>query len=190
MDCWSVSANQALLQKNFLGAKIKCCCEGLYLEIGNGNPKKLGVAEMNENGQAGFTLIELVVVIVILGILAATALPKFIDLSDNAHLAALQGTAGGLQSADAINYAGCSAMGNVVTTGKCVKMTKCSDVGTLLNPSLTIGTTCSTSALYLTADTAASTTNGTSVTCTLNYGKGSTCASGGSATFTVTGAGN
>lgn len=52
--------------------------------------------------QSGFTLIELVVVIVILAALAAIALPRYINLGDDARIASVNGVAGGIRSAVAI----------------------------------------------------------------------------------------
>lgn len=49
--------------------------------------------------QAGFTIVELVVVIALLGILAAVALPRFLNVTDDAHAASNEGTAGALRSA-------------------------------------------------------------------------------------------
>ncbi|MGF1685802.1 type II secretion system GspH family protein [Photobacterium japonica] len=54
--------------------------------------------------QGGFTLIEMVVVIVILGILAVTAAPRFLNLQDDARASSLQGLKGAIDGAAAITY--------------------------------------------------------------------------------------
>jgi MSHA pilin protein MshA len=72
---------------------------------------------------------------------------------------------------------------------KCVKVAKCSDVGTLLLPSLNLTTTASATAYYLLADTAVA-TNGATATCELRKLTSSTATTFYSATYGAVGAAN
>ncbi len=69
--------------------------------------------------QHGFTLIEMVIVILILGVLAAIAIPKYADISDQAHDAAARGTHGGFVSGINILHTERAVRGgsSVVTNG-------------------------------------------------------------------------
>ena len=68
-----------------------------------------------KNRQAGFTLIELVVVIIILSVLAAFALPRFINLGSQARVASVNGVAGGLRAAVAIVQSQYIALGQTTS---------------------------------------------------------------------------
>ncbi len=65
------------------------------------------------NKQTGFTLIELVMVIVILGILAATALPKFVDLGGDARIAVMRSVEGSMRATNSMIYARAATLGRL-----------------------------------------------------------------------------
>ncbi len=83
-------------------------------------------------GQAGFTMIELIVVILILGILASIALPKFYNLGGDARLAKIQGVEGSMKSALAIVYSAATVKGIVPAASGAGNTLTMSD-GTIVN---------------------------------------------------------
>ena len=120
----------------------------------------------SKNKFVGFTLIELVIVIAIIGILGAVAIPKFINLSSNAQASATTAVAGALGAANSSNYAA-----RKLNSSLGVPIVNCTSVANALQATLPAGYT-------ITAATVAVDAN---VTCTLT-GPNST-----SATFIATG---
>lgn len=111
--------------------------------------------------QAGFTLIELVAVMVILAILAVAAVPQFVDLRVDAANAAADGVGGAITSGTTLNYARGAANGSASTVTGCDS----TQLGALMVGGIPSG--------YTLGGTAGGLASGATRTCTLTRSPGS-----------------
>ncbi|HEV2271933.1 MAG TPA: type II secretion system protein [Steroidobacteraceae bacterium] len=135
---------------------------------------------MNRSTQRGFTLIELVVVIVILGILAAFAVPRFMGLEGQARIAAVKSIGGSMESADSMAHGIWEATANPVSPitidGQAIAFVNtyptAASIGTLLDPNTKNGYSSPANGEYVpNGATAAATCNATYAAATVVGGQ-------------------
>ncbi len=143
--------------------------------------------DLKKAAKRGFTMIEVVMIIVILGIIAAVAIPRFFNPVGDAQKETLKNIASSLDSASAKNHSKCTNTDKLDKINKCIKITKCSDITAIMTPRLILGPTGAAieSTYNLLIDTRVE-ANGTEATCTLQYlQRGETY----TATYNITGTG-
>ena len=118
--------------------------------------------------QSGFTLIELVIVIVLLGVLSAIAVPRFVNLEDDAQRSARNATAAAITSAMNINYAECAVNNHsTAAPSQCVQVDNCDDAVSVLSNGAAIIGAAAAQPYSVAAAAISPNTNGTTASCAL-----------------------